>query len=268
MKFRSRITREGLILFQGLISTLGKLSEVATILLDREFLRCAIISEGNLESARGYLELAVSSLFGDYRIESQSNNTIAFEVNLSLFTKALNSGKFSSHCVIKLVKRQDKPCLSLEFNGAESVMFVDVCHDIPIKLIRIADLPNITPPQISPPSVALTLPKGKLFKTIIERLTKFSKTLSLTAFQNGRLKLKVEQSCVAVQTYFQGLTPKYIGTLQPNIHATNQTTICVNLKRFGSILDFHLVNYSEATLCKKYIPFLLTNKLRVYIIKF
>ena len=53
-------------------------------------------------------------LFHEYRIESRASNEILFETNASLLLQALNSGRTSPTCQIKLAKRSGQPCLSIE----------------------------------------------------------------------------------------------------------------------------------------------------------
>lgn len=53
-------------------------------------------------------------LFHEYRIESRAQNQILFEANASLLLQALNSGRTSPTCQMKLAKRAGQPCLSIE----------------------------------------------------------------------------------------------------------------------------------------------------------
>lgn len=65
-------------------------------------------------SILGILLLLQDQLFSDYRIESQSNNCILFQISLENFLRALGSGKTAPTCQIKLVKRDGRPCLAVE----------------------------------------------------------------------------------------------------------------------------------------------------------
>jgi hypothetical protein len=259
MKFRSRIARDGLTILLNIVTTIHKLGESVTMFLDEGMMRLAVVPD-SLESPRVYVELNAATLFGEYRIESQQQNQVVFECNLSLLIKALTSGKYSSHCIIKLVKRQEKPCLSLEFKASESMISVDICHDIPIKLMRIQDgvLESISPPQISPPKAAFFLPKNKLLRTIIDRLTKFHKIVNLKAFpQTGKINIQVESSFVKIETVYHGLQSRDFGQQLSDPDGTDISrepivaNVSVNIKRLVMILDYQNMIVHDATLCKR-----------------
>eukprot|EP00600_Ochromonadales_sp_CCMP1393_P005360 CAMPEP_0174973820 /NCGR_PEP_ID=MMETSP0004_2-20121128/11458_1 /TAXON_ID=420556 /ORGANISM="Ochromonas sp., Strain CCMP1393" /LENGTH=179 /DNA_ID=CAMNT_0016224319 /DNA_START=430 /DNA_END=969 /DNA_ORIENTATION=- len=129
-------------------------------------------------------------------------------------------------------------------------MAVDVCHDLPIKLMKSTEVIHFLPPQMPPPSVALDLPKGKLLKTIIEKMTKFAKHVTLTACQSGRIALKADHSSVAISTYYSGLQPRYVGQLlqDPETSVDNTVTVKLNLRKLSAIINMNHLNYEHATL--------------------
>ena len=61
-----------------------------------------------------FSELKQSILFFDYKIESQSSNSILIEIDINLFMRALASGKQAPQCQIKLVKRGNRPFICFE----------------------------------------------------------------------------------------------------------------------------------------------------------
>lgn len=166
MKFRSKITKEFLLLFYNIILNHEKSAKKALIFLTERQVQVTLISD-HIDTQKCFTELLVSILFMEYRIESQSNNTILFEVIISQLLKALSSGKYSITSLFKLVKRDNRPYLCFETKANESILSVDVIHDIPIKLMKSTDIAYHMPPIVSPPSVALDLPKGKLSMIII-----------------------------------------------------------------------------------------------------
>ena len=83
-------------------------------------------------------------------------------MTITQLLKALSSGKYSITSLFKLVKRDSKPYLCFETKANESILSVDVIHDIPIKLMKSADIVHHMPPLFPPPTVALDLPKGKV----------------------------------------------------------------------------------------------------------
>lgn len=246
MKFRARISKDLLVSFVQILGTFEKIALDAAIFLSPECVRLAVISE-SIDNPKCFAELAVGTLFLDYKIESQSENTILFEISLQQLSKVLNSGRFSTQSQLKLVKRDGKPCLCFETKADESIMSVDVCHDIPIKLLKSTEVVYYLPPQIPPPSVALDLPRGKLIKTVVDKLNKFSKHIHIVACQAGRLVFKVEQATVSIKTMYNGLQPRYVGTLDPTRHVNNQVAAKVNLRKLSLVLGAHLLAPVESS---------------------
>lgn len=249
MKFRAKLSKEFLLVLHGITTTLEKVSENVAVLLNEDAVRLAVIPE-SLETPRCYAELKANILFMDYKIESQSENTILFEVGLSQLSKALASGKYSSQCQIKLVKRDNKPCLCVETKANESVMSVDVLHDIPIRVLKPSEVVFYLPPQVPRPQVALDLPKNKLLKTIVDKMMKFSKHVSVNAFQSGRLILCAEHSSAIIRTYYSGLQPRYVGDMRPEVDVENKAALKWNLRKFSTVLNLNNVLYDSASLCK------------------
>lgn len=256
MKFRSRLSKNGLSFFLTSIQTITRLSGDGAFLLDPTHVRLTALTV-SIDSPHAYLELAIASLFTDYRIESQSENRIAFEINLHLLIKALSSAKQATSTVLKLAKIGNLPCLNLRLDSEDSMYGMTVSHDLPIKLIKVTEeLTFISPPDISPPTVALTLTKSKLLKTIVERLNKFGKIVEIHASQTGSLQLRVLSSGANILTLVQGLKPSYSisedqsNRLNKEDHANNQVDTCVHIRKLTVILDYQNMLYNEATLCK------------------
>ena len=62
------------------------------------------------------------------------------------------------------------------------------------------------PPHVPPPTVALDLPRNnKLMRTIVEKMSKISKNIFLTANQAGRITFRVEHATATIKTFYNGL---------------------------------------------------------------
>jgi HUS1 checkpoint protein len=249
MKFKAKISKELLLVLHGVVSTIEKIGENAAMLLTEDSVRIAVVSE-SIETPRCYSEFKSSMLFSEYKIESQSDNTILFEIGLSQLSKALGSGKYSSQCQIKLVKRDNKACLCVETKANESIMSVDVLHDIPIRVLKPTEIIHYMPPDIPAPKVALDLPKNKLMKTIVDKMLKFSKHVSITAYQSGRLVLKAEHSSAVIRTYYNGLQPRYVGQMDIVRDVDNQASVKLNLRKMSAVLNLSNLMYDTASLCE------------------
>jgi hypothetical protein len=84
-----------------------------------------------------------------------------------------------------------------------SLLFV--CNQI----MQPNDIIYYLPPDMAPPTISLDLPKGKLMRTIVDRMMKISRHLHIDAEQTGRLVFRVENSSVSVKTYYTGLSPRF-----------------------------------------------------------
>ena len=114
MRFRAKLSQDKTVVLIGVINLLEKLGKSAVIFLTEDFFRTTIISD-NPDGSKIFCELKSDEIFHDYRIESQSSNSILFEISLSNLSSALNSGRNAPRCNLKLVKRDDsKPYLCFE----------------------------------------------------------------------------------------------------------------------------------------------------------
>ena len=131
MRFKAVITKQNLALFSGVLQSLERICANAAVLLTPTTIRIALISE-NADLPKSYVELFQRCLFLEYRIESQSDNNLLFEISLSNLISALNSGKNCFQTLIKLVKRDNKPYLCVETKATDG-LDVDITHDISIR---------------------------------------------------------------------------------------------------------------------------------------
>jgi Hus1-like protein len=121
MKFRARLQKESVQTIHSVTSTLQKIGSTAAVFLNQECIRIAVITESP-DMPKCYSELDSQFLFpDDYRIESQSGNTILFEIGLEHLTRALASGRNATHSQFKLVKRGMTPCLCYEAKDSDSL---------------------------------------------------------------------------------------------------------------------------------------------------
>lgn len=249
MKFRAKLSKDNLVILLSIVQTFERVASAATIFLDNESMRISLLSE-SIDAPRCFAELSAGDLFSEYRIESLSANTILFEISLVQLSRALASGKVASQSQLKLVKRENQPCLCFETNADESILAVDVCHDIPLKLMKSADVIHYLPPQMPPPTVALDIPRGRLLKTIVDKLSKFAKHVQITASQSGKLALRADHTSVSINTYYSGLFARYMGNLVMGRDTNNQVTCKLNLRKLSVVLNQHNVSMDHATLCK------------------
>ena len=109
------------------------------------------------------------------------------------------------------------------------------------------------PPSVPSPKVALDLPKTKLMKTIIDKLTKITKSIHMSANQSGKLVFIAEHpSGAVIKTFYNSLQPRYIGDLNPENSKDNQVTVKLNLKILSLVLNLNNLPLENASFCKYY----------------
>mmetsp|Transcript_31990 Transcript_31990/g.46093 ORF Transcript_31990/g.46093 Transcript_31990/m.46093 type:complete len:287 (+) Transcript_31990:1-861(+) len=251
MKFRARIgSKENLLILLNVSTLFEKIGETCVLLLSDTSLRISLVLSDTSSVPRCYADLQCATIFNEWKIESQNeNNVILFEIGLTQLSRALTSGKMSSNSQLKLVKRDNSPCLCFETNAHESSLSIDVTHDIPIKILKSSDLLYHLPPQMSSPSVALDLPhKTRLMKTIVERMAKLSKYVHMTASQTGRLVLRAEHSSAVIKTFFNGLQPRYVGELNALTSAENEATVKLNLRTLSVVMNVQTLAMENASI--------------------
>ena len=211
-------------------------------------IRFAVITE-SIDAPKCYAELKPSELFHSYRIESAANNQIMMEINLSSLSQALTSAKNSEADTIqiKLTKKEGKSNLAIAGRGKQLLSY-DILHYISIVLLQPDSINHFLPPNVPPPEVALQLPPGKFMRTIIDRMGKLSKTMTLIAYQSGRLVLSVNQDLVNIKTYFTGLEAEW-GMLDREQNLTNSAKIILDVRKFSNVLRITFAqSYDKVTL--------------------
>lgn len=113
MRFKARLMKENLLVLSSVLHMLERAGSTAVVFLNEDNIRLAVVTESP-DSPKVFSEFKQENLFFDYRIESQSSNSILFEIEIDLLLQALSSGKQAPQCLLKLVKRGPKPFLCFE----------------------------------------------------------------------------------------------------------------------------------------------------------
>ena len=102
------------------------------------------------------------------------------------------------------------------------------------------------PPDVPPPQVSLELQTiNKLFRVVIERMSKISKNLHIIAYQSGKLILAINQQInLNVKTYFTDVIPRY-DIFQPvdgmnivDVYNQNVAEIKLDIRKLTTVLLF------------------------------
>lgn len=219
-----------------------KISSLGALALTPEDLRLVLIAD-RVETPRCHLELS-TAVFEEYRIESKANNCIFFEIGVDFLQQALQSIRGSGGCGLRLVKRNDRPCLAVSSGGAG----MEVCHDIPIKLLFEEDMRHYSPPQVPPPELSLELPRSKLLRVIVDRMSKIDRTLSLRCSSNGRIVVEAKSIDASVRTFFHSL--EVLGARGDGGDGSEESavTVCTDARKLLAVLGFYNIPHLSAAI--------------------
>ena len=81
MRFKARLLREHLQVLIGVSQACEKIGKRASIFLDDEFMRIAVVSDA--DAPRVFTEIKCAVVFSDYRIQSQSQNQVRKQTPVS-----------------------------------------------------------------------------------------------------------------------------------------------------------------------------------------
>lgn len=125
----------------------------------------------------GFSKVKVDSLFGNYRIQSNSENTITVTLAPEALLAALRSaaapstsstsGYETEEVVMKLAKKNDQAVLSFDITGlSRAGRRMRVTHDVRIEVMKPAEVQKLEEPRVPEPDVrklyAACMPLGCL----------------------------------------------------------------------------------------------------------
>lgn len=128
-------------------------------------------------------------------------------------------------------------------------MALNVTHDIPIRMIPATEIINYMPPNVPSPEVALEISRTKLLKTMVDKMGKYSKHITVTAMQRGQLTLQVDHSSAVITTHYSNLTPRFEGTLTESSRG-NKAQVKVDRKKLSNVLNYASLAKTGIFLCK------------------
>ncbi|CBJ30733.1 conserved unknown protein [Ectocarpus siliculosus] len=243
MRFKAKIVQDKLLAFAGVIGAIEKIGTACVVHLTETRVHLSVQESGS-EGVDVYAELIQDMLFHEYRIESRAGNAILFEANASLLLQALNSGKTSPTCQIKLAKRAGQPCLSIETRALE----IEVVHDIPVKVMPANEAEYYLPPKVHSPQVQLELPRQRSLRTVVDRMKAIDKFLFVDADMGGQLVFRVEKADATIKTFYSNLTPRF-EEMDANTCRKNMSSVKVDVKKLAAVMSMYALRFDTAICC-------------------
>jgi len=234
---------EGLTVLNGLVGSLEKVSAVCVVYLTETSVR--IVIKDSPDDIQVFAEITQARLFSEYRLESMGGNCILFEIGISNLGRALTSGRSAPLCQLKLTKRMGQPCLSFETRALE----VDIVHDIPVKIMKSSEIQHYLAPEVPIPQVQLELPRGKSFRTVVDRVKGINKHVFIDTDMGGTLTFRVEADSATIKTFYTNLTPRFGSNEDKQQSKNNKACVKVDTKKLATVLSYHTTAYESAILC-------------------
>ncbi|KAL4229387.1 DNA damage checkpoint control protein [Mactra antiquata] len=154
-----------------------------------------------------WCELPQGHFFDEYAMEgvSPEANEIYLELAPENLVKALKTAQIAKWVKIKLTKKHT-PCITVEVDlptlGSHSRVVV---HDIPVSVVPRRLWEEYQEPVMPHYDVSIMMPQIKVLRSVVDKMKNLSNVLSLSANQQGELRVSVENDMVSVSTHFEDL---------------------------------------------------------------
>ncbi|KAM5532804.1 hypothetical protein V8D89_013523 [Ganoderma adspersum] len=218
MRFRATI--ENVDTFVKIVQSIDKLQKKCILKFGEHEMRIICTGDANEGGIQVWSTVKVSSLFTEYRVQSNSNNEIAISVFTDALLSALHSAAasssknpsfLSSDCqvLMKLAKNHEKKSvLSFEIQGT-TVMGsnAQINKQLLIDVMRHADVDRLKEPLCPEPDVHILLPPLSKLRTVVERLRPLAEEgIHFRANYSGELQLSTSTENARMEIGWSGLT--------------------------------------------------------------
>ncbi|EIN08739.1 cell cycle checkpoint [Punctularia strigosozonata HHB-11173 SS5] len=266
---RFRATVDSLPTFSRIIQSIEKLQKKCIIKFTEPDIYIICNNDVNEGGVQVWSQIRVSSIFTDYRIQSNSNNeitmSIATEPLLAVLRGVSSSIASMDHndIVMKLAKKDDRAVLQFEIAGfSRSAKSITLAHHVPIEVMKPSDVAKLKEPTCPEPDIHLILPSLTKLRTVIERLRPMAEILTVSANRSGDLQLGVETDTVNIKTAWSKLVipdMDHQSSQDPAVLAARNRdpkkmhSVNVSVRSFQKFLNSHVVSSTTiACLCARH----------------
>lgn len=252
MKFKAFLTQNGVTLLEKrFIPALEKMGKICHVYLTKDhtfFLHNLLTSDG----VQSIAQFTKDALFTDYRISSQTEDRIAFSLDLSLLLRALRSAAAISSATdrlqIKLVKKlpphstTQMPFLSFETKGYASAVVQDVPISKPLSRSQLMELQTALDDAQDLPRTLVGVTELDRMLHFVEKMKQLGDVMGVEIGRNGVLGLKVSSSLVTLGAEFKRLMIVGDDSDESNGNGSNgeMMNVLVSMKHFVKCLQCHL----------------------------
>jgi len=213
MRFRAELPRETHPLLASIVKRFESIDSAgvsrgrrrAVLMLSPKGLSMSAVAA--TEDVLAFAELS-TDLFVDFRVASQAEDCILVSLALAHLSRALDKARDAPSTSLKLAKRDGAPCICATVERLD----LSVRTDIPVRLMRAADMRFYAPPSLPEPRVALALPRAKTLRAVVDRLRAIgervkgdARVCAVRLEAAGTLALRVVTPAASIRTFFPAL---------------------------------------------------------------
>ncbi|KAK2462481.1 hypothetical protein APHAL10511_005451 [Amanita phalloides] len=261
MRFRASI--DDVQTFFRIVQSIEKIQKKCIVKFTEDDMHIICNSETNEGGLQVWSRVKVDSLFSNYRIQSNSSNTITLTLSPEALLVALRSavapstslsGYETEEVVMKLAKKNDQAVLSFDITGlSRAGRRMRVTHDVRIDVMKPVEVEKLEEPRVPEPDVHVLLPPLNKLRTIVERLKPMANVLALRANNNKRLQLSIFTESVKVDTDWNNCVNPKVQHQEEERDPDQIFELCLSLKGFLKFLNCHVVSTTTiACLCHHY----------------
>lgn len=182
-----------------MIQAIQKVSPRCIVRLEPEDVRFICTAEA--DGVQIWSQLKVSSFFKEYRVESNFNNQINFEIATDMLLVALRSSQNAVDVMVRLAKRDKDPLLSFAIaNASHSGSKLEIVQDVLIKILRPAESLRIKEPLCPDPDVHIFLPRLYKVRNVAERMKAVASHIYISANRSEEFKMSVAQPEINIES--------------------------------------------------------------------
>lgn len=200
---RFRATVENVQTFYRVVQSLEKLAKRCMITMNESTMRIICLTSDN--GVQLWSSIKVPHIFTDYRIQSNNNNEITFEMGTEPLLAALKSALGSPEVVLKLTKKNDHATWSFEIAiQHNSGRRMNIVHDVRITVMRPADVARVHEPLCPEPDVHIILPPLAKLRTPMEHMQRISDAVLIKANRRETLRFMVKTDKCCLESEWTG----------------------------------------------------------------
>ncbi|KAH7101978.1 cell cycle checkpoint [Auriculariales sp. MPI-PUGE-AT-0066] len=252
MRFRAAV--ENVQTFYRVLQSLEKLSKRCMIKLNETTMR--IICLPGDTGIQLWSNIRITHIFTDYRIQSNNNNEITFEMSTEPLLAALKSALSSPEVVLKLTKKNEHATWSFEVAlQSAGGKRINVTHDVRVTVMRPADVARIQEPLCPEPDVHIVVPPLAKLRVVVDHLQKLSSTVAVRANRNEIFRLAAQTDHVEVETEWTGCAHPAMDEVkgEDDSDPNDFSTVLVSIKAFVRFMSCHVVSTTTiAGLCQNH----------------